>query len=270
MNYKYKHQLFKYKQIAFGIYKSFSKTDTVLIYGLGAPVLPDNGLLEDAHILADGGIDVIVPDYLGYGRSDGKFTPRNCIKTFAELHKGISKGLTAKNYYYDTSVNLKYKRIIFLGRSFGGAFVPLLPKYTKNIKEMILLFPAADQAAQGEVQGEETNQQFMDSMLKDGYHHLYRGILDDIWWENLENRDGLSPMDNLKDLKGVRLLIVHGKKDKCIHYSKSVDYFKKLKKVNPESVNDYKLILYSKGEHGRSTSVPAMNDILKWIKMKNY
>lgn len=259
--------LVKINKISGVYYSCGKKTDTVLIYGIGGPTVPDSGNLPDAPYILKYGIDLFVPDYIGYARSEGKFTPKNCILTFLKIYNYFKNGVVGISYYDMKKVSLKFKRIIFLGRSLGGAYVPLLPKYNNNINEICVLYGAVDQKAQGEIKGEETNADFMRAMVKGGYKNLYRGVLSKIWYEHLENKDGLSPMDNINYLGKVRMFIAHGKKDKCINYSKSVTYYNNILSAFPEKANHIKLKIYPDGDHGTSTSNKAVQDFLDWLEV---
>lgn len=260
------YQLIRINMIAGGLYRGINKSNTLIIYGLGAPVPPDNGNLPDAPIIINNGIDIFVPDYIGYGRSDGVFTPMNCIKTFLYLYKEFKKGCIGKNSYLKDRIKLKYQRIIFIGRSFGGTYIPLLPRFNSDINELAVFYPVVDSKSCGSVKGEETNKDFLKSMKYDGYYHLYRGILNNIWKDHLENKDDLSPMDNIKYLKNVKLFIGHGKKDKCVNFSKSVKYFNNISKFYPNNCN-FKLVLYPNGDHSDKTTKKAIVDFLKWLKI---
>lgn len=267
-NMKYQSRLLRIGRIAGMYYSADLKADSVVVYGVGAPITPDNGSLPDASVILKYGVDLFVPDYIGYGRSDGVFTPEGCIKTFLNLYDTFKKGCVGKNYYGRSEKKFKYKRVIFIGRSFGGAYVPLLPRYNSEIKELGIFCPAVNQKAQGSVIGEETNKEFMQSMKKDGYHYLYRGILDKVWWKHLENEDGLSPMDSIECLSEVKLFIGHGKKDKCIHYLKSVEYYAEILKMFPDKKEQFKLKLYANGDHGLSTTNQAAADFMEWLGFK--
>lgn len=258
-------QPLKIGRVAGNLYFKEKKSDTIVLYGIGAPTTPDSGNLADAPHILKRGLDLFVPDYIGNARSDGVFTPRNCIKTFLFLFESFKKGCTGINYYSMKKTKLKYKRVLVVGRSLAGAYVPLLPRFNNNIKELAIFFPAVDQRAQGEVKGEETNEDFLRSMKKDGYHYLYRGVLKDVWKKHLENEDGLSPMDNIQHLEKAKLFIAHGKKDRCIDYSKSVKYHKKILSKFPDKKDQFKLKLYPSGDHGPSTSKKAIKDFLDWI-----
>lgn len=240
-------------------------TETIVIYGIGAPIVPDNGSLPDSPFILERNIDIFVPDYIGYGRSDGDFTPQNCIRTFTQLFENFRQGSEGKNYYEGLTTPLKYNRIIFIGRSFGGTYVPILPRFNPEIKELALFYPVVDSKHCGRVSGEETNVRFLGSMLEDGFYHLYRGILNPIWRAHLENEDDLSPMDNMGHLKNAKLFIAHGMKDTVVDYSHSVEYFNKLVEKYPNQKDRLRLNLYADGEHNKSTSNRAVQDLLDWL-----
>jgi esterase/lipase len=264
---KYEYKTLTIGKIVGTYYSCDKKTDTVLVYAIGGPTIPDNGYLSVAPIVLKKGIDVFVPDYLGFGRSGGVFTPQNCIKTLLLLYKLFNSGVKGICQYKSTDVFLKYKRILFVGKSLGGAYVPLLPRYNNKIKELAVFCGALDQSEQGKIEGEETNDDFVRTIEKGGYKYLYRGFLEnkELWWKHLNDLDGLSPMDNIQYLKNVKLFIAHGKKDICIHYSKAMNYYKKIIFTFPEKTSQYKLKLFTNGDHGSSTTKNAMECFLNWI-----
>lgn len=258
--------LLKINSIAGMFYKNDLPTDTLVIYGLGAPVVPDSGLLSDAPYILKFAVDLYVPDYIGYGRSDGEFSPQNCIHTFTELYDEFTTGTTGYNTYMGSSMLLHYKRVIIIGKSFAGTYIPVLPRFNPMIRELGIFCPAVNTKLCGSIPGEESNELFLQSMKQDGYHHLYRGILNPLWKSHLENEDDLSPMDNIHYLEKCSLFIGHGKQDTCIHFSKSQEYFKKIKAHFPKS-NSFRLKLYSQGTHGASTTNKAVIDCLKWFNL---
>lgn len=258
-------KLLKIQNIVGMHYSTQQKTNTLVIYGIGAPNVPDSGNLPDAKIILSFGYDIFVPDYIGFGRSDGTLTPQNCIQTFLQLYENFTLGCYAKNTYENISFYFKYKRIIFIGRSFGGTYIPLLPRFNSKITELGLIYPVVDSKSCGSIPGEESNQQFLDSMLHDGYHHIYRGILQPVWKDHLENKDDLSPMDNIKHLNNTKLFIGHGKNDTCVHFSKSQKYYEKICSTFPSQIKNFKLSLYD-GGHNATTSHLATKDFLNWLQ----
>jgi esterase/lipase len=264
----------KYKTIKIGKisgthYFCGKKTDTILVWAIGGPTVPDNGDLAAAPIILKRGIDLFVPDYLGFGRSDGIFTPKNCIKTLLLVYKSLVMGVKGISYYDDSKITLKYKRIIFVGKSLGGAYVPLLPRFNGKITEIGIFCGAVDQSEQGGVYGEETNEDFVRTIEKGGYKYLYRGFVENkkVWLKHLNDLDGLSPMDNIKYLKNAKVFIGHGKKDECIHYSKAENYYNKIIGKYPNQMSQFKLKLYPSGDHGKSTALKATRDFLDWIRI---
>jgi hypothetical protein len=261
-----KSQLYKFKKIAGMYYPCSHPVRQIVVYGIGAPLPPDNGTLPGADIINRAGFDLFVPDYLGYGRSDGVFTPKNCIKTFLNLYDYFTTGCVGKNTLLNKTRRFKYRRVVFVGRSFGGTYVPLLPRFNPLITELILIFPVVDSASCGSVPGEETNRRFLESMKKDGYHHLYRGILASQWGRHLENLDDLSPMSNIRHLSRVKMFIGHGKQDRCVSFTKSLHYGKLITKMFPKGQFKYKF--YPLGGHDPFTAQKSIRDGLNWLNSK--
>lgn len=246
-------------------YKNEEPTNTVVIYGVGAPIPPDNGNLPDASVILEKAVDIYVPDYLGYGRSDGRFTPMNCIRTFTKLYSAFRDGCIASNAAENTTYPLQYDRVLCIGRSLGGTYAPLLPKFNPEIRELAIFCPAVDNKSLGGIQGEETNEDFFRSVRGDGYYHLYRGLLSQRWVDHFEHRDGMAPVDNVECLRNSKLFIAHGLKDRVIHYSRSVDYYRQIVQRFPDKTANFKLALYPDGDHGKSTTNLAARDFLNWI-----
>ena len=111
----YQTKLIRIKHIAGMLYVSNVPRNTLVIYGIGAPLMPDSGNLPDARTIMNFDADLFVPDYIGYGRSDGIFTPKNCIKTFLYLYEWIIEGCNGVNHYENNKIKLWYKRIVFIG-----------------------------------------------------------------------------------------------------------------------------------------------------------
>lgn len=269
MKKNYQAQFIRIGKIS-GIYYSVPgrKTNRIVVYGRGAPLPPDNGKLDDAPFILDYDVDLYVPDYIGYGRSEGEFIPTNCIKTFLFLYDALTKGVTGVCNYENSTKELKYKEIHFIGASFGGIYVPLLPKFNKKITNICAFFPLADWKSLGKniEHKEETVEGFYRAMKGDGYQYLYRGILKPIWKKHFEGTDGLNPIDNLKHLRDAKVFLAHGKKDINIYYGNTERYYKELVKMFPERKKQYKLKLYPY-DHGDETSKRAVVDYFTWMNI---
>lgn len=261
-------ELIRIGGIAGILYHRKKLSSNLLIYGYGAPTVPDNGSLKEAEAVMKFDTDFFVPDYIGYGRSDGVLTPRNCVQTFLKLYSAFKNGCTAVNYYKKSKTQIRYKRIMFAGRSFGGTYVPLLPKFNQEITEICLVFPAIDNKNSGSVKGEETNEDFLRAMRQDGYWHLYRGILSKAWQRHLNTDDALSPMVNIGSLKKAKIFIGHGRNDNCIDHSKSVSYYTKVLDMFPNKKHDINLKIYDNGGHNSETACRILSDFLNWLKLE--
>ena len=120
------------------------RSKRIVIYGMGAPLPPDNGCLPDASVILGFDTDLYVPDYIGYGRSEGIFTPMHCIQTFLSLYDQLKKGCVGSCQYLGIRKRLQYDDVHFIGRSFGGAYVTLLPRFNKDITNICAIFPIVD------------------------------------------------------------------------------------------------------------------------------
>lgn len=263
----YSVQFLRIGQIS-GMYYSIAgrKTKRIVIYGIGAPLPPDEGKLSDAGVILDHDTDLYVPDYIGYSRSEGRFTPMNCIRTFLDLYDALAKGCMAICNYAGLKQELQYDEIHFMGRSFGGTYVLLLPRFNTKIKNICSIFPIADWGNVGKNQGhpEETVEGFYRAIIGDGYKHLYRGISLPVWKKHFEGKDDLNPIDNIKYLKNTNVFIGHGKKDINIYYGNSINYYNRILEILPDNKNQFKLKLYP-FDHSKNTSNRAIVDYFKWL-----
>lgn len=262
----YKTQFLKIGQIS-GMHYTIPgrKTKRIVVYGIGAPLPPDDGKLNDADVILSYDTDLYVPDYIGYGRSDGRFTPMNCIRTFLNLYDALTSGCTAVCSYAGLKQKLQYNAIYFMGRSFGGTYALLLPRFNKEIKNICSIFPVVNWRNIGKTKDhpEETVEGFYKAMREDGYQYLYRGILDSIWEKHLTGKDDLNPIDNIRHLRNANMFIGHGKKDINIYYGNSVDYYRKILNIFPENKNQFRIKLYP-FDHSKKTSNRSAADYLEW------
>lgn len=262
-----KFTLFRIGRISGMFYQNtLAPSRRLVIYGIGAPIPPDNGSLPDAADILKFETDLFVPDYIGFGRSEGIFTPKNCIRTFLELFHDLTQGCTARNSFLGISRHLRYDEILFIGRSFGGMYVLLLPKFNPKIRSICAIYPILDYSACGLISGEETVSGFMKAMNDDGYRHIYRGISKPEWIEHFQNRDGLRPIENLNNLENTRVFIGHGKRDHNINFSHSVKFQAELAKRFPARIKQFKISLYN-ADHSHDTSGLAVGDFLTWMNI---
>ena len=240
---------------------------TIVVWGKGAPSVPDNGGMMSASAVLAMGCDLFVFDYIGNGRSDGMFTPMNCIRSFLVLFDDFTRGCTGIEYYSMRKFRMRYKKVVLVGHSFGGRFLPQLHRFDKRIKEIGIFYSAMDTSLYGNLgKPEERIADFSRVMKNAGYHHIYRGILSKEWQRHWANKDSLAPVNCIKDLRDVKVFIAHGMLDNDINYVRSKEYFDRIAAMFPEKVGKTLVLkIYRKGDHGPQTAIPAVRDYLKWI-----
>lgn len=248
------------------LYKRPSKTNTIVILGKGAPSVPDNGGNPIADVAIANGSDVFIPDYIGNGRSEGRFTPMNCVRTFLVLYDGFVKGCTGTDYFNMRKMKLKYGRVIPAGTSFGGRFLPALHRFNNNIKEICILYSAMDVTKYGNLGvHEESHADFNRTMEKAGYRHLYRGIMSKEWERHWFNKDSIAPVNCIRNLKDVDVFMAHGMLDEDINYRRSVEYYNRITGMFPEKKGKTAVLeLYKNGTHGPETGKLGLRDFFKW------
>lgn len=263
-----KSTLFRIGRISGMLYQNILLTPSrrLVIYGIGAPIPPDSGSLPDAADILRFETDLFVPDYIGFGRSEGIFTPKNCVRTFLGLFRDLTQGCAARNSFLGVSKHLKYDEILFVGRSFGGMYVLLLPKFNPKIRSVCAIYPILDYQKCGKIAGEEKVGGFFRAMNRDGYRHLYRGINSQAWKNHFSNRDGLRPIENLDGLENARVFIGHGRSDRNINFTHSIEFHKSLLKRFTNRKQQFALKLYD-GDHSHQTSGACVNDFLSWLKV---
>jgi pimeloyl-ACP methyl ester carboxylesterase len=88
------------------------------------------------------GYDVVRPDWYGFGRSDGVFTPDTCFQTIVDSYRYFDEGgvvldtRTRQEYY------AKYEQIVLIGGSFGAWFAGRIGEYLPDIVQIGLFYPA--------------------------------------------------------------------------------------------------------------------------------
>lgn len=163
---------------------------------------PTSSNKDYVSILLKKWYDVIVPEYSWWMRSWWSFVPWEVIQSLKTVYNAIKKGDVWK----------KYDTIHYLGSSFWWLFAQYIGQFETISLLAPLLFPK-------ELWKKHTFEQRVEdfhTMMHWLYKYLYRGY-------NKEARDEFFaahiPSKNMKNVK-----ILHGKKDKVIHYSHSQDF----------------------------------------------
>lgn len=250
-------------------YNNGDRTNTIVVFAWGAPATMDNGRSQEAKTALQFKTDVFIPDYIGNGRSDGVFTPMNCVRTLLDLHDAFKEGCIGVNHGANIKKRLKYNRVIFIGESFGGRWIPLLPRFRPGARELGIFYGAVDVTKYGTIQPEESIADFFKAMRDDGYGHIYRGVLRKNWISHLANKDGLAPIHNIEHLKSAKVFIAHGSGDTDINVLRAKEYYERIVELLPNQAGkSIVLRIYEGKEHGIETAEPAIVDFLEWLRVE--
>src|SRR3990167_7002200 len=117
---------FKYKDVVGAAYHN-KGNEAGVIFCAGGPFMGDNGMNPlFSEISKEHGISIIVPDYLGSGRS-GKdiFDIKNSVETIAQCEEFLVGNKSFRNCWENTDEKLNLNEIFIVGHSWGGTMASL-------------------------------------------------------------------------------------------------------------------------------------------------
>lgn len=256
-----KIQLVKFGQIVGSLYLP-DKPTAVVIYAKGGPSLGDDGHSPIWPVCRKYQVALLVPDYIGYCRSDGVFNFKNCVATLTESEDFLKGQTAAGNLKTGREIHLNFDQIILLGSSWGGAIVPFLEKYRRSqISQIGLISPLTNWISQGKTKYQEEDEISTMKLIQGGFGNIYRGFDKSEWPEIFagKNRE-FNPIDNVALLGKKNVYIIHGNKDQVIHWSKSREYYLRLKAISQKKVL-WKLL--PNATHAPSSRIKGCELILK-------
>lgn len=255
-------KLVKIKQVVGYLYQSDRSNRSVIIYLKGGPSLGDDGKSVLWPIAQKYNYDLFIPDYIGYCHSSGDFNFKNCVNTILESENFMRGKETGIDSLTNEVVNLNYTNIILVGSSWGGAIAPFLNKYSQsNIRNIILIKPVTDWSTQGRTLYPEENTDQTNQYILNAWLNVYRNYQKSEWPEIFMGlRPEFNPVEHSALLKSNKVIIVHGKQDVAVHYSKSQNYYQVL--LNHKVDVQFKL---RSGDHSSSFNIKALNLALKML-----
>jgi len=259
----------KNKYIFAYLYSQKKLPSSFIIYLGGAPGYGDQGNSERGIKVAELGWGYLAPDYIGYNRSDGKFSFKGCLETIKKTEEfllGKIKGIRAdkfKKKIFHIKPG-KIKRIVVAGSSFGGAIAPFLSLLNSTtIKEIVLIAPVTDWKKLNKINRQEIEVFLTSILIK--MRNIYRRA-NTKEWKAIVNGSNLktNPIYNIHLLKDKKVYIFHGNKDKSIPWKLSYEYYNKIKSfLENESVYFF---LIKNGDHSWKTSLRALELFIKIFK----
>lgn len=253
-----------------GLVGQYYQTDgnTKLAIMLGwAPSVPTPPE-QDAKIIANWWFDLVRPDYYGYGRSDGFFSPKNCIQTAYDTLQVFRDQWTILSVYENEELaTIRYDEIVIIGLSFGGWIASILPKFDDQIKEVVLLYPWFGYDDMNQLwYPEESDEEFLRLLLV-WYKHLYRFAEETDPYEAMLEIDEFNSTIDASHLEDTKIFVWHGTGDDVIWSWRSKEFVEKLKEMNPHG--DYHYAEYYGLWHGGTCKEAGLKWWLHWRKQFN-
>lgn len=246
-----------------GCFYQTGNSTAVVLYAKGGPSFGDDGHSPIWSVCKRFGVALLVPDYIGYCRSEGTFSFRNCVKTLTESEKFLKGKISALNLGKNNKFKVNFDKIILIGSSWGGAIVPFFEKYQKSSIEHIgMISPVTDWKTQGKVNKCEEDVVKTAQLISSGYKNIYRGFKNSDWPQIFAGQKSeYNPIDNTHLLNGKKVYILHGNKDKVVYWKKSQQYYQVLKKTNKNGEVHFRLL--PNATHASSSRVAGTTFILK-------
>ena len=259
--------LIKYANGLVGQYYQKEGNTKLAIILWWAPELPSLSENE-AKIIGKSWFDLVRPDYYGYGRSDGFFSPKNCIQTAYDTLQVFRDQWIILSVYEDEELaTVHYDEIVIIGLSFGSWIVSILPKFDDHIKEVVLLYPWLGYDDMNQLwYPEESDEEFLRLLLV-WYKNLYRFADGTDPYESMLEIDEFNSTINASHLENKKIFVWHGTGDDVIWSWRSKAFVEKLKEMNPHG--NYHYAEYYGLWHGGTCKEAGLKWWLHWRKQFN-
>ncbi len=220
---------------------------------------------DDAAILAQWWFDLIRPDYYGYARSDGFFSPKNCIQTAYDTIQTFRQMMPVFDCYGNIELLLPYyDEIVIIWTSFGGRVAAMMPKFDPTISEIVLLYPWLGEDNMGMIwYPEESDEDFL-RQYTILYRHMYRFADEVDPFDALINVGNFSPLLDLTHLQNTKIFVWHGTADDVVWSGRSQQFVDQLLAMNP--AGEYKYAEYYGLDHGHLCKQVGLKWRLHWRK----
>lgn len=234
----YKNSLqFKYKDVVGSAYHNKGNARAI-IYCKGGPSMGDNGQNKlCSELSSKHKISVIIPDYIGSGRSGGDICSiENCCKTVQQCEELLLNNEPFLNCWENKQQQFNVDKILLLAHSWGGTMAALHFKFYPNskISDIALIAGEMDYDVDGHKKyGGESDAEYWVQMLN-GWSNYYRNIATSNWKDLVLGIDRINnPLDNVKVMETKHIYLIHGVYDEVISPQRTKNYFNAIKKVFP-------------------------------------
>lgn len=236
---------FAYKEVVGYAYHNEGNKTAILVCK-GGPAMGDDGNSEFySKVSSKLGASVLVPDYIGSGRSAGKqFSIKSSTQTVAQLEELIFNNQLFQNCWEFKQQKLNIQNIILLGSSWGGTVAGLYFHFNpkSRIKNVVFSAGVLDYDSKAHfMHGGESDEEFWRQILL-GWKYYYRNIEHSNWKDLVLSYDKtLNPISQQKTLQQKNILLLHGTKDNVVSWKRSKEYYDTFLKQFPDATITLKL-----------------------------
>jgi len=213
----------KYHRIKIGnvlteVYHIPSSTkNAAILFCYGIPSHPFDRFPFGLESYLKQGYVLIYPHYEGTFGSNGVCTIENTVDSVVITAHGLLAG-KFYNLVPDDQFNIKLRRIILAGGSFGGSVALIATAKSDKIKDVI--------SVAGPIDYRGKNFSRLENILKEAYGKEWN-ISALAWGKFLQGKSDINPIDYLDKLKNKNIYLIHGKKDTAV----SVDHSTRLNEM---------------------------------------
>ncbi|MCT4617250.1 MAG: prolyl oligopeptidase family serine peptidase [Candidatus Gracilibacteria bacterium] len=261
-------QIIRFGEIVGNYSRSEKGSDTLFIYASGMPSIPCPNMEGYEKLINESGYDFFAPDYYGFFRSGKTFTPQSNIDTLLDTKNHFENSGKIQDVFSGEYSEIKYKNFVFVGESWGGGVVSLMPKFDKNIKNIALINPVFEY--NNDLGYDEEKIEDFLGVIDRGFKNLLRGFGGLEWEKHFQDSSGLTPTKNMKYLKACNVFLTHGDADDVINVNRARDFYEKLKNINPAGQFNYLEIPggIHFGDLERQTGVISFSKLIKFFENK--
>ncbi|MBU1252382.1 MAG: S9 family peptidase [Nanoarchaeota archaeon] len=230
-----------------------SKNHCVIVLQ-GLPNQPRNE--EFGNNLAKEGFHVLQPRYIGSWESYGDFSLENCLKTLIESVKMIRKGEVLE-VFNNKKINISCDKISIISSSFGSAIAMSFPE----VDNYVCLCPLLNLKQHSKDESKkEQDLIYLVGFLKRGWENAFRGFNEKDWESFVSGKSKVDPYKYLDKFEGKNILLIHGTNDEIVHYSRTVEFAKKLKDKNNIDLN-----LVKGAVHGSALAKLSSKEVVNFL-----
>ncbi len=186
------------------------KSRKVVILAPGAPGYPKQPKLM--IFLSKIGYTVFLLRYRGSFESGGEFLKyeptKDIVDVIDSLETGWMDAWSGEKHY------VKNPSVYLIGGSFGGPAMLLASNHPK-VKKVIVSAPVIDWREDSEIEPMDKLKMFMRRGFYMGYRFSEKN------WQKLCKGNFYNPIQKMKQMKGSKILIIHGVKDQIVPFSTS-------------------------------------------------